>query len=106
MFKNISATELKQKIDANESLFLLDIREPYEREIASIPSEHIPMAEVAAHAAAFPKEKEIVVICRSGRRAVPVADLLQNDFGLPNVTILQGGLIAWRDEIDPTLDIE
>ncbi|MGV3630736.1 MAG: rhodanese-like domain-containing protein [Bacteroidota bacterium] len=104
--KNISATELKHKIDANEALFLLDIREDYEREAAYIPSEHVPMGEVSAKAAGFPKDKEIVVICRSGRRAVPVADLLVNDLLFPKVSILEGGLLAWKQDIDPSLDIE
>jgi len=104
--KNINATELKQKIDANENLFLLDIREDYEREAASIPSEHVPMGEVAEKASSFPKEKEIIVICRSGRRAIPVADLLENEFSFPHVTILEGGLLGWKADIDPSLDIE
>lgn len=102
----ISASELKHKIDANEALFLLDIREDYEREQAHIPSTHVPMGNVAHEASDFPKDKEIVVICRSGRRAVPVADLLINDFALPHVTILDGGLLAWKEEVDPTLDVE
>jgi rhodanese-related sulfurtransferase len=104
--KNINATELKQKIDANENLFLLDIREDYERETAHIPSEHVPMGEVADKASTFPKEKEIIVICRSGRRAIPVADLLENEFAFPHVTILEGGLLGWKADIDPSLDIE
>jgi rhodanese-related sulfurtransferase len=104
--KNISAKELQQKIEAKENLFLLDIREEYERETAHIPSEHIPMANVSQEAVNFPKDKEIIIICRSGRRAIPVADLLVNDFAFTNVSILQGGLLAWKEEIDPTLDIE
>ncbi len=104
--KNITVSELKQKIDSNESLFLLDIREDYEREVSHIPSVHVPMGEVAEKASEFPKEKEIIVICRSGRRAIPVADFLENDFQFPNVSILEGGLLAWKQEIDPSLDIE
>lgn len=104
--KNISPTELKQKIDANEDLFLLDIREQYERDAAHIPSEHVPMGEVADKAADFPKDKEIIVICRSGRRAIPVADLLVNDFAFPKVTILEGGLLAWKADIDSSLDMD
>lgn len=104
--KNISAIELKGKIDAHEALFLLDIREDYEWEMAHIPSVHVPMGEVPGKAGQFPKDQEIVVICRSGRRAVPVADLLVNDFMLPNVSILEGGLLAWKRDIDPGLDVE
>lgn len=104
--KNISATELKLKIDANESLFLLDIREDYERETAHIPSVHVPMGEISAKAAEFPKDQEIIVICRSGRRAIPVADLLINEFLFQKVSILEGGLLAWKQEIDPSLDVE
>lgn len=104
--KNITVKELKQKIDSNESLFLLDIREDYEWEVSHIPANHIPMAQVPEKANEFPKDQEIVVICRSGRRAVPVADFLTNDFSLPNVSILEGGLLAWKEQIDPTLDID
>lgn len=93
-------------IDAKAALYLLDIREPYERELSHIPSIHIPMAEVGEHAASFPKDEEIIVICRSGRRAEAVANLLTQDFRLPNVTILEGGLLGWKQDVDPTLDID
>jgi len=106
VLNRISAKELKQKIDAKESLFLLDIREDYEREISSIPSTHVPMGDVPAKASEFPKEEEVIVICRSGRRAEPVAHLLQNDLHFPKVTILDGGLLAWKDQVDPSIDIE
>jgi rhodanese-related sulfurtransferase len=106
VLNRISAKELKQKIDAQESLFLLDIRENYEREIAHIPSVHVPMGEVPTKATEFPKNEEVIVICRSGRRAEPVAHLLQNDFHFPKVTILDGGLLAWKEQIDPSLDLD
>ena len=104
--KTISSLELKQKIDANVSLYLLDIREPYERALSCIPSIHIPMAEVSDHAASFPKDQEIIIICRSGRRAEAVANLLTQDFQMPNVTILAGGLLGWKLDVDSSLDID
>lgn len=104
--KTISALDLKQQLDAKSPLYLLDIRENYEREIAHIPSHHIPMAEVGEHAAEFPTNEEIIIICRSGRRAEAVANLLKQNFALPNVTILEGGLLAWKEQIDPTLDLD
>lgn len=104
--KNLSPKELKNKIEAQEALFLLDIRENYERELDCIPSTHIPMAHIAEEAVNFPKDNEIVVICRSGRRAIPVADMLENDFYFSNVSILEGGLLAWKDEVDPNLALD
>lgn len=104
--KKITALELKQKINANENLFLLDIRENYEREISHIPSIHIPMGDVASKTNEIPKDKEIVIICRSGKRAEPIAHYLQHDMSFPNVKILEGGLLAWKEQVDSSLEIE
>jgi rhodanese-related sulfurtransferase len=106
ILKKIDALELKQKINANENLFLLDIREDYEREISHIPSIHIPMGDVASKTNEIPKEKEIIIICRSGKRAEPIADYLQNVMSFPNVTILDGGLLVWKEQVDSSLEIE
>jgi rhodanese-related sulfurtransferase len=104
--KKLTAKELYTKISSKEDVFLLDIRENYERIIGHIPSVHIPMAEVSSKLSDLPNDKEIVVLCKSGRRAEPVAHLLETEYNFNNISILEGGLTAWKEEIDSNLILD
>jgi rhodanese-related sulfurtransferase len=80
---------------------LLDVREPYERELANIePSLHIPMSEVPERVGEIPKDREIVVYCHSGARSAMVAGFLASR-GFRSVANLDGGIDAWSVEVDP-----
>lgn len=92
--KQITAIEAKRLMEENK-LFLLDIREPYEVEICSVGGNCIPMAEVCSQSNEFPKDKTIAVMCKSGRRAQAVANLLMTDFGFEDVVLVEGGIISW-----------
>ncbi len=94
----ISVTDLKEKLDNKVNLFLLDIRENYEREAASIPSKHIPMDEVCAHLTDFPANEEIILMCNSGKRAEALANLLETEFNQTNLIVLEGGIAAWIEQ--------
>ncbi len=101
----ISAKALKQKLDGTEAVFLLDIRENYERAACSIPSHHIPMAEVCDRLQELPSDEQIVVMCRSGKRAEALSNLLEKDFGLQGLLVLEGGITSWAEQVDQTLEI-
>ena len=90
----ITAVELKNKLNQADDLFLLDIREEYEREVNSIPSYHIPMGEVCDRMNELPSGKSIIVICNSGQRAEALTNLLESDFNRDNLVVLQGGMSA------------
>jgi adenylyltransferase/sulfurtransferase len=64
------------------------------------------MGEICNRIADLPKDKNIVIMCRSGKRAEAVANILMTDYSISNVYILDGGILAWKDQIDSTLDIE
>lgn len=101
--KEISVTELKEGIQSKE-VELIDVRESYERDIAKIPEAiHIPMGEVLERASEISKDKKVVVHCRSGQRSAAVIDALENEFKMDNLYNLTGGILAYADEIDPTL---
>ncbi len=99
----ITPTELKQRLDAGEDLFLLDVREPHEREICSIGGELIPKGSVAQNLGRIPRDKEVVVYCRSGGRSQAVAQELKGLFGYERVINLAGGVLRWSDEVDPSV---
>jgi molybdopterin/thiamine biosynthesis adenylyltransferase/rhodanese-related sulfurtransferase len=96
----MSVRELKQRLDAGEELFILDVREPYEYRIANIGGRLIPMNDVPKRLAEIDHGREIVVQCRSGQRSQRVAEFLVKS-GYANVKNLAGGILAWADQIDP-----
>jgi sulfur-carrier protein adenylyltransferase/sulfurtransferase len=98
----MSVQELKQRLDAGEDLMVLDVREPFEYQIANIGGTLIPLNQVPQRLAEIDRNREIVVQCRSGARSQRVAEFLVNQ-GYPNVKNLAGGILAWADNIDPTI---
>jgi sulfur-carrier protein adenylyltransferase/sulfurtransferase len=96
----LTVKELKARRDAGEDIFLLDVREPYEVQIAQIGGKVIPQNDVPQRLAEIPRDREIVVHCRSGARSQRIAEFLKQS-GYQNVVNLAGGILAWSDEIDP-----
>ncbi len=96
----LSVKDLKKRIDAGEDVFILDVREPYEYQIAQIGGKLIPQNDVPQRLAEIPRDREIVVQCRSGARSQKIAELLKQS-GYSQVVNLAGGILAWSDEIDP-----
>lgn len=100
----ITVTELKALREKSENFTLLDVREDYELDICSIGGLHIPMAEITDRSNEFAKDKAVYVLCRSGKRAESVANLLINDLDFKQVYIVEGGILAWIDQIDNKLE--
>jgi molybdopterin/thiamine biosynthesis adenylyltransferase/rhodanese-related sulfurtransferase len=96
----LSVKDLKQRIDTGEDVFILDVREPYEYQIAQIGGKLIPQNDVPQRLAEIPRDREIVVQCRSGARSQRIAEFLKQS-GYTQVVNLAGGILAWSDEIDP-----
>jgi rhodanese-related sulfurtransferase len=98
----ITPTEFVERRSRGESLTLLDVREEWELGVASVPDViHIPMGEVADRLGELDRSREVVVLCRSGRRSLQVANFLQqNGFQAVN---LAGGILAWSRELDATI---
>ena len=96
----ITVKELKTRRDSGEDVFLLDVREPYEYQIAQIGGTLIPQNDVPNRLAEIPRDREIVVQCRSGARSQRIAEFLKQS-GYTQVVNLAGGILAWADEIDP-----
>jgi len=103
MILQITPTELKQRLDRGDDLFLLDVREYVEREICNIGGELIPKDTVSQHIDRLPRDREIVVYCRSGGRSQAVAQELKTKHGFQNVSNLAGGMLRWSDDVDPSM---
>jgi molybdopterin/thiamine biosynthesis adenylyltransferase/rhodanese-related sulfurtransferase len=99
---SITVQELKRKMDAHEKFSLIDVREPFEFDIAKIDGATlIPLGEIAARTDELESE-EIIVHCHSGARSAQAVELLRKA-GLENVYNLEGGIDAWSEEVDPSV---
>jgi adenylyltransferase/sulfurtransferase len=95
----ITVAELKRRIDAGEAPLILDVREPFEYQIANIGGKLIPQGEVPQRLAEIDRDRKIVVQCKSGVRSQRIAEFLKQS-GYPDVVNLAGGILAWSSEID------
>ncbi|MSP28838.1 MAG: rhodanese [Methylococcales bacterium] len=101
--KQLSAPELKTKIDKLEPLFLLDVREPNEFCYAHIEnSVLIPLSQIPARLDELDKQQAIVVICHHGMRSQQAALYLEHA-GFSDISNLQGGINAWSMLCDNTV---
>jgi len=99
----ISVRELKAKLDNKETFTLIDVREPYEYEIARIEgSRLIPLGELETRVNELPKSGPLVLQCHSGGRSEHAVRLLQ-EAGFTNAVNLEGGIEAWSVEVDPAV---
>jgi sulfur-carrier protein adenylyltransferase/sulfurtransferase len=98
----ISPKDLKTKLDAKEDIFVLDVREPHEYQIANLGAKLIPLGDLPARVGELDKSAEIVVHCKSGGRSQKAAEFLAQN-GFKNVQNLAGGITAWSNDVDPTI---
>jgi adenylyltransferase/sulfurtransferase len=101
---SISALELKERLDKGEQIQLIDVREAYELEIAKIGGLHIPMNEILANVDKIPRDKMVVVYCRSGKRSASVIGALEERFGFENLYNLDGGILEWQEDVDNDME--
>lgn len=98
--ENISATELKKRIDSGENLNIVDVREPHEHEEFNIGGILVPLGEIRAMQVdelEDLKDQEVIVYCRSGGRSGQAAMILET-MGFQNVKNLTGGMLAWQEQ--------
>ena len=97
----ISVRELERRMKTGQPFFLLDVREPFEFEMARIDGANlIPLGELPARAQELDRDKEIFVFCHSGVRSERAAEFLRSA-GFSRVANVAGGIDAWSEEIDP-----
>lgn len=101
--KEVSVQDLKQLQETKADFQLIDVREPYEFEIVNISGQLIPLGSVSESAHLIDRDKPVIVHCRSGVRSAKAIRELQHLFGFDNLYNLQGGVLAYAEEIDVSL---
>jgi adenylyltransferase/sulfurtransferase len=99
----ITPQEVKKMIDERKAFVLIDVREPREFKICSIPgSKLIPLGEIPKRMQELNSADEIVVHCRSGQRSAKAVELLMKA-GFRRIHNMKGGILAWSEYVDPLM---
>jgi len=99
----IDALTLKERLDGENPPLVLDVREPWEVEIASIDgSVNIPLGELTSRVGELPRDRPIAVMCHHGGRSAQATAWLRNQ-GFDHAANVAGGIDAWARTVDPTL---
>lgn len=100
----ISVTELKERMDRGDDVQLIDVREDHEVAVARIPgSIHIPLGQILNRMSELDPDRDTVVHCKMGGRSARAIEALKRS-GFPGrLTNLKGGILAWSNEVDPSV---
>jgi molybdopterin/thiamine biosynthesis adenylyltransferase/rhodanese-related sulfurtransferase len=98
----IAPRELKARLDRGDNVFILDVREPHEYKICNLSGYLIPLGDLARRAHELDSSREIVAHCRSGKRSAEAVEFLRKA-GFRKIWNLKGGILAWSDEVDPSV---
>lgn len=102
--QEITATELKEKLDRGDDFQLIDVRQPDEFAFAKIPgAKLIPLGEVVARKDELDPSKEIVFQCKAGGRSARAIEMLQAAGFEADMKNLRGGITSWSNDVDPTV---
>ena len=102
--EEITATDLKDRLDRGDDLQIIDVREPNEYDIARIPgAKLIPLGEVTGRAGEIDEGRETVVHCKGGGRSARAIEALQRAGYGGKLVNLKGGITAWSNEVDPSV---
>lgn len=102
MIEEISATELKKRIDEGGDIQLVDVRQPDEHAFAKIPgAKLIPLADVVRRMGELSPDRETIIHCKMGGRSARAIDMLRQAGYTGELRNLKGGITAWSNEVDP-----
>ena len=97
---DMTPEELKRRLDAGDDIFVLDVREPHEYQIANLGGHLIPLNDLPKRVSELDASRVIVVHCKMGGRSAKAVDFLRQS-GFSNVHNLAGGITAWAERVDP-----
>lgn len=102
MIEEISAADLKRRMDAGEDIQLIDVRQPEEWAFARIEgSKLIPLGEILNRMGEIDENRETVLHCKMGMRSARAVEALQRSGFKGELKNLKGGITAWSNEVDP-----
>lgn len=102
----LSASESSQLLIDHSDVQAIDVREPYEYAHGNCGFRNIPMAEIINQIQTLDSTLTTLILCKSGKRAEAVGNLLETEYDFKDLIIVEGGILAWQAQIDPTISID
>lgn len=102
--KEVTVQELQDMISQGFDFQLIDVREPFEYEVSNLNGINIPLGGILLETEKIAKDIPVIIQCRSGKRSAQALMLLEQQ-GYTNLSNLKGGILAWKTDIDPDLDV-
>jgi adenylyltransferase/sulfurtransferase len=100
----ITASELKQRLDNGDDIQLIDVREADEVAVAKIPNAiHIPLGQITSRMSEIDPQRDTVLHCKGGVRSARAIDALKRSGFEGKLTNLKGGITAWSNDVDPSV---
>ncbi len=100
----ITATELKQRLDNGDDIQIIDVREANDVAVAKLQNSlHIPLGQVLNRMSEIDPNRETVVHCKMGGRSAKAIDALKRSGFSGNLMNLKGGITAWSNDVDPSV---
>ncbi|HEX8492383.1 MAG TPA: rhodanese-like domain-containing protein [Pyrinomonadaceae bacterium] len=104
LMPEMTATELKQRLDQGDDIQIIDVREPNEYQFARLPnSVHIPLGQILNRMSEIDASRETVVHCKMGGRSAKAIEALKRAGFTGQLINLKGGITAWSNEVDPSV---
>lgn len=100
----ISVHEFDKLLKQKGDLQVIDVREQYEYNICKLVSLHIPMDEIVSRMDEIDVDKQVCILCKTGKRAEAVANLLETDYEFKDILVVEGGIMAYAEQIDTNLE--
>ncbi len=102
--QEITATELKNRMDKGDDIQLIDVRQPDENAFAKIEgAKLIPLGEIVQRMSELDENRETVIHCKAGGRSAKAIEMLERAGFTGDMKNLRGGITAWSDEVDPKI---
>ena len=102
--QEITAAELKKRMDAGEDIQLIDVRQPDEHDFARIEgAKLIPLGEIARRVEEIDPNRETILHCKAGGRSAQAIDALKKAGFTGELRNLKGGITAWSNDVDPKI---
>jgi rhodanese-related sulfurtransferase len=100
----ITATELKRRLDEGDDIQIVDVREPNEYQYARLPNSiHIPLGQIINRMSEIDATRDTVVHCKMGGRSAKAIEVLKRAGFTGQLTNLKGGITAWSNDVDPSV---
>lgn len=102
--REISVSQLALLMESDNSFQLIDVRQPHEHELADIGGLKLPLGEIERHTGKIALDRKVILYCRSGKRSSDAITRLMKVYPFDNLYNLSGGILAYIEEIDPSMN--